>query len=85
LILLDTSGLLAAVDSSQRAHRESATSLAAALPPRPLSRFVLAELDYLLTTRVGLAARRSVSHSACCRLTLDRLDDHDVRPADASR
>jgi predicted nucleic acid-binding protein len=60
LILLDTSGLLAALDSAQRAHWESATSLAAARPPRLLSPFVLAELDYLLAARVGEAARTSL-------------------------
>jgi predicted nucleic acid-binding protein len=57
VILLDTSGLLAALDSAQRRHRESAASLAAAAPPLLLSPFVLAELDYLLATRVGATAR----------------------------
>lgn len=60
MILLDTSGLLAALDSAQRRHSESATSLQAATPPRLLSPFVLAELDYLLATRVGEAARMSL-------------------------
>ena len=60
MILLDTSGLLAALDSAQRAHTESATCLAAISPPRLLSPFVLAELDYLLATRVGEAARTSL-------------------------
>jgi predicted nucleic acid-binding protein len=60
LILLDTSGLLAALDAAQRAHSESAASLAAASPPRLLSPFVLAELDYLLATRVGRIARMSL-------------------------
>jgi uncharacterized protein len=60
VILLDTSGLLAALDSAQRRHRESAASLAAATPPLLLSPFVLAELDYLLATRVGATARMSL-------------------------
>ncbi len=60
MILLDTSGLLAALDSAQRRHRESAASLAAAAPPLLLSPFVLAELDYLLATRVGEPARTSL-------------------------
>jgi predicted nucleic acid-binding protein len=60
LILLDTSGLLAALDSAQRAHTEAAASLAAARPPRLLSPFVLAELDCLLAARVGEAARTSL-------------------------
>jgi hypothetical protein len=60
LILLDTSGLLAALDSAQGAHAESKASLAAAKPPLLLSPFVLAELDYLLATRVGHRARTSL-------------------------
>ena len=60
MILLDTSGLLAALDSSQRSHRDAAASLAAVTPPLLLSSFVLAELDYLLALRVGAAARMSL-------------------------
>jgi len=55
VIILDTSGLLAAIDGGQQGHAEAAASLDAA-EPRPLSPFVLAELDYLLATRVGQAA-----------------------------
>ena len=53
MILLDTSGLLAAIDSSQHRHEASARALAIAGGSRALSPFVLAELDYLLATRVG--------------------------------
>ena len=60
MILLDTSGLLAALDASQRHHQKAAASLAAARPPLLLSPFVLAELDYLLASRVGPAARASL-------------------------
>ena len=60
MILLDTSGLLAALDAGQRSHREAAASLATASPPLLLSPFVLAELDYLLLARVGAAARASL-------------------------
>lgn len=60
MILLDTSGLLAAVDVGQRHHRAAAASLAAARPPLLLSPFVLAELDYLLASRVGQGARASL-------------------------
>jgi len=59
LILLDTSGLLAAIDSSQQRHQEAAAALLAARGPLLLSPFVLAELDYLLATRVGIAAELS--------------------------
>jgi predicted nucleic acid-binding protein len=84
VILLDTSGLLAALDAGQRSHREAAASLAAARPPLLLSPFVLAELDYLLTSRVGEAARASlleeVSRGA---YLLERMTSADVARAQA--
>lgn len=60
MIILDTSGLLAAIDGSQRQHAAVANALRAAEPPWLLSPFVLAELDYLLATRVGQAAERAL-------------------------
>jgi uncharacterized protein len=60
VILLDTSGLLAALDASQHRHSEAAAILKAAAPPLLLSPFVLAELDYLVAARVGQAARTSL-------------------------
>jgi predicted nucleic acid-binding protein len=60
VIILDTSGLLAAVDASQRHHAATRRALEAAPPPWVLSPFVLAELDYLLATRVGQAAERAL-------------------------
>ena len=60
MILLDTSGLLAALDSAQRLHGAAAASLADAAPPLLLSPFVLAELDYLVATRVCERARMSL-------------------------
>lgn len=82
MILLDTSGLLAALDRAQRAHAESAAVLAAATPPLLLSPFVLAELDYLLATRVGHGARTSllgeVERGA---LTLEPFSAVDLRAA----
>ena len=60
MILLDTSGLLAAIDSDQTHHSEASRSLSSARPPLLLSPFVLAELDYLIASRVGYAARASL-------------------------
>lgn len=60
MIVLDTSGLLAAIDASQRHHADAARALQAAPAPWLLSPFVLAELDYLLATRVGQAAERAL-------------------------
>jgi hypothetical protein len=60
VILLDTSGLLAAVDASQRRHAECAAVLQGADGPLLLSPFVLAELDYLLGRHVGIAAQTAL-------------------------
>ena len=60
MIILDTSGLLAAIDASQHRHQAARRSLENAPPPWLLSPFVLAELDYLLGTRVGQAAERAL-------------------------
>lgn len=100
MILLDTSGLLAALDSNQRRHREAAASLVAASPPLLLSPFVLAELDYLVSSRVGLAPRLSLleevergayvlepfsnSDIGRARAIVERYADFAVSLADAS-
>ena len=48
MILLDTSGLLAALFADQSHHDECARVLRAASPPRVITPFVLAELDSLI-------------------------------------
>jgi predicted nucleic acid-binding protein len=60
VILLDTSGLLSAIDRSQRHHDAARRALEAAAPPWILSPFVLAELDYLLATRVSQDSERAL-------------------------
>jgi uncharacterized protein len=60
VIVLDTSGLLAALDADQRHHAPARQVLAADDGPLLLSPFVLAELDYLLMERVGLRAERAL-------------------------
>ena len=55
-MLLDTSGLLAALFPDQQHHAACARALLDAQPPLLLSPFVLAELDYLVATRVGVRA-----------------------------
>ncbi len=59
-MLLDTSGLLAALDESQRRHTECRDALAAAAGPLLLSPFVLAELDYLLMRHMGAYAQNAL-------------------------
>ncbi len=100
MILLDTSGLLAAIDASQEAHAAAAGALEAASPPRLLSPFVLAELDYLLATRVGSAAAGALlaevargayrlepigpADVAAAAKIIERFEDLEVGLADAS-
>lgn len=56
-MLVDTSGLLSALDESQRHHHQCIQSISGASPPLLLSPFVLAELDYLLLRHVGRRAQ----------------------------
>jgi uncharacterized protein len=56
LILLDSSGLLAALDADQQDHPAAARALRGHYGPAVLSPFVLAELDYLIGTRVSQQA-----------------------------
>ena len=60
MILLDTSGLLSALDESQRYHHECAKLLDQVSPPLLLSPFVLAELDYLLMRHIGQRAQAAL-------------------------
>lgn len=100
MILLDTSGLLAWIDADQRQHAEVAAAMAEAEQPYLLSPFVLAELDYLLSTRVGRVAEcallaevergafRLEAFSAAdvglARRWIERFDDLTIGLADAS-
>lgn len=52
-LILDSSGLLAAIDAEQRLHHEAREALTSASGPLLLSPFVLAELDYMILTRYG--------------------------------
>lgn len=60
MIILDTSGLLAAIDAGERQHARARRALERAAPPWVLSPFVLAELDYILATRVSEQAERAL-------------------------
>jgi predicted nucleic acid-binding protein len=58
VIVLDTGGLYAALDANEALHGRAVAALVASTPPRLLSPFVLAELDYLIGTRVGHQAQQ---------------------------
>lgn len=57
MILLDTGGLYAVLDANEALHGRAVAALVAAAPPRVLSPFVLAELDYLTGKRAGHQAQ----------------------------
>lgn len=78
MIILDTSGLLSAIDASQTHHPEAADALRRSSAPRLLSPFVLAELDYLLTTRVSAHVARALLREVAdgaYQLEVFRADD----------
>jgi uncharacterized protein len=60
MIVLDTGGLYAALDANEALHGRAVAALVASTPPRVLSPFVLAELDYLVSTRVGHEAQMAL-------------------------
>ncbi|HSC25759.1 MAG TPA: VapC toxin family PIN domain ribonuclease [Vicinamibacterales bacterium] len=60
MIVLDTGGLYAALDANEVLHGRSVAALVSARPPRALSPFVLAELDYLIAQRVGQEAQMAL-------------------------
>ena len=82
MILLDTSGLLAALVASQRAHRASRSALESDGGPLVLSPFVLAELDYLLTKTVGAATALAFLREVASGIyELATFDSKDVAAA----
>jgi uncharacterized protein len=60
VIVLDTGGLYAALDANEALHGRTVAALAGSTPPRVISPFVLAELDYLIASRVGHQAQMAL-------------------------
>lgn len=60
MIVLDTGGLYAALDANETLHGRAVAALVAVSPPRVLSPFVLAELDYLVGNRIGHQAQMAL-------------------------
>lgn len=52
-LILDSSGLLSAIDTNQHFHQAAREALECAVGPLIISSFVLAELDYMVLTRYG--------------------------------
>ncbi len=100
MIVLDTSGLLAAIDGSQRQHGAAVDVLRRSAEPLLLSPFVLAELDYLIGSRVSATAASALLDQvaagvyrlepmaaddvAAAKTIIDRYRDLELGLADAS-
>ena len=100
MIILDTSGILAALDGSEARHEAAAAALLASGHPRLLSPFVLAELDCLLRKRVGSGEARALlrevaqgayqlepfdrNDTVAAGAVIDRYPDLELGLADAS-
>ena len=83
MIILDTSGLLAALDASQRHHAAAVAALQAAPAPWLLSPFVLAELDYLVATRAGQHAERALlAEGGRGGYSLEQFEPSDIARAE---
>jgi predicted nucleic acid-binding protein len=83
LILVDTSGILAALFPDQNRHRECAQALLSATPPRIISPFVLAEADYLIQKFGGVDTEilflAEIGRRAYELATFDEEDVEDAR------
>lgn len=60
MIIADTSGLLAFFNRAEGAHARSVAAVEAAGDQLVVSPFVIAELDYLVSTRLGVDAELAV-------------------------
>ena len=84
MILLDTSGLLAALDEDEPDHEASRNALEGESEPLVLSPFVLAELDYLLLRELGVEFELSLLREvAAGSYALAAFDEDDVGAAEA--
>ncbi|MEA2001306.1 MAG: PIN domain-containing protein [Actinomycetota bacterium] len=100
MIIADTSGLLAAVDPDEVHHDACRTVVEEATAPLVVSPFVLCELDYLVTRKLGvdaellllddiaagayLLASMSAGDVAASRAVVEQYRDLKIGLADAS-
>ena len=82
MIVVDTSGVLAAKDENHPAHADVAKTLVEASDELLLSPFVVAECDYMFATRLGIeAAREFLGEVADGAWELVDFDSGDVATA----
>jgi predicted nucleic acid-binding protein len=100
MIVADTSGLLALFNRDEPAHAAITRALEHEPDPMVVSPFVIAELDYLVATRLGTAAESAILDELAggayelatisagdldaCAEVVERYRDQEVGVADAS-
>lgn len=100
MIIADTSGLLALFNRREPAHAAVAAVVAASPEPLVVSPYIVAELDYLVATRLGPEAETAVLRELAsgayelpaidaedlevCAQLVTRYRDQDIGVADAS-
>jgi predicted nucleic acid-binding protein len=100
VIVADTSGLLALFNRAEPEHAEVREFVSRLDEPKVISPYVVAEIDYLVMTHVGVQAELEILAELCSGAyvlpdigpedlarMVDRLDkyrDHEVGVADAS-
>lgn len=100
MIIADTSGLVAFYNAREPSHEQVRTIVEDSNEPLVVSPYVVAELDYLVTTRIGTDAALAVlaelsggayeltnitpSELAGCSRLIERYRDQDIGVADAS-
>ena len=99
-MIVDTSALLAFFDTDEPDHRAVSSVLIDASEPLVISPFVVAEVDYLVATRLGVGAELAVLDELAggawdlpaftaedlrhARSIIDRYGDQQIGVADAS-
>ncbi|MBA2460506.1 MAG: PIN domain-containing protein [Actinobacteria bacterium] len=82
MIVLDTSGLFSAADAGQPAHDRVSEALRAETGPFILSPFVLAEVDYFITSRISHEIERAfLADVSAGAYELARFDEADLGAA----
>ncbi len=100
MIIADTSGLLALYNRREPSHQRFAESIASSTATIVVSPYVIAELDYLAATRLGIDAELAIlrelsggayelagldnSELRACSDLVDRYRDQEIRVTDAS-
>ena len=80
MILLDTSGIISALFPDQNRHAECARAIREARPPRIITPFVLAEVDYLIQKFAGVPTELEFLREVADRAyELVAFNDSDIR------